>query len=152
MPAGLINPMPLGALATVSAAAATASKKFALPVADSYYLFVLVTTATGTSPTMDVCYETSVDGGTTYIDLPLRHAQITSAGSSTDAGNGICFRNGLGSSGDLVVDNVTARSGGTLAKACGFDPRYMQITYTIGGTNPAFTFKLYGFALPAPSR
>lgn len=152
MPAqGAIPPRPLGQLITaVSAAAATASATFSLPIADSYYLFIAVSAATGTSPTMDVCYETSVDGGTTYIDLPLRHAQIT-ASSSTDGGNGICFRNGLGQS-EVAVDQVTARTGGTLAKACCFDPAHMKVTYTIGGTSPAFTFKLWGFAVPSPSR
>src|SRR5256885_5461461 len=43
-------------------------------------IVINVTTATGTSPTLDGVFQASIDKGTTYANLPLRTAQITAAG------------------------------------------------------------------------
>ena len=127
----------------VSAAAATASSAaFVLPPGYSYSLVLDVATVTGTSPTMDVVLQTSWDNGTTFIDLPLRYTQVTAAVLRY-----LVFRNGLGMN-EVALEQVAADTGGTLAKNCNFDPFNMKIKYTIGGTNPAFTFKVHLFALP----
>lgn len=133
-------------VAQVSAAAATASTAaFVLPNAESYSLVLDVTTATGTSPTLDVVLQTSWDNGTTFIDLPLRYTQVTAA-----AVKWLVFRNGLGMN-EVALEQAAADTGGTLAKNCNFDINNMKIKYTIGGTNPVFTFRVHLFALPRGS-
>ena len=129
---------------TVTAAAATAtSAALKVPVADTYAIWVNVTTATGTSPTCDIVLQTSVDGGTTYIDLPLRYTQKTAAAAEV-----LVFKLGLGQN-EVALAQVVADTGGQLAKNCVFDPNYLKVKYTIGGTNPSFTFKMYVMVLPS---
>lgn len=122
---------------TVTSAAATSSTAaFSMGLGDSYAIGINVTVATGTTPTCDIVVQTSYDKGTTYIDLPLRFTQVTAA-----VVRWLEFRNGLGNN-EVALEQVAADTGGTLAKNCVFDPAYMKLKYTIGGTNPVFTFKI----------
>ncbi len=115
------------------------STAFAMPIsADTYHLIVYVPTVTGTSPTADFVLQTSVDGGTTYINLPLRSTQLTAAGQIH-----FVFKMGLGNN-EVALESPAASTGGTLAKNCVFDPAYMKLAYTLGGTSPSFTTTLYG--------
>lgn len=138
-----VTPIIKTLLASTTAAATATSSAISMGLADTYTLFLNVTAATGTSPTLDVVLQTSYDGGTTYIDLPLRYAQKTTATS-----NVLVFKCGLGNN-EVALENAVADTGGTLAKNCVFDWRYMKIKYTIGGTNPSFTFAVYMLATPS---
>lgn len=129
------------AVATYTATAATVtSSAFSIPQSkDGVYTAILnITAATGTSETLDVVLQSSPDKGTTYINLPLRFTQITTSATNIN----LTFRNGFPSI--AGAGNVaTAATGGLLCKDCVFDPDYMKVLATIGGTNPAYTGKVY---------
>lgn len=98
-----------------------------------YTMLINIPTVTGTSPTLDIVLQSSPDLGVTYINLPIRSAQITAATNIN-----ITFRNGFPSIAG-VQNAVTADTGGSLVKDVVFDPDFMKIKATIGGTNPKFT-------------
>lgn len=130
-------------LASAAYTTTTTSAAFALPGnCESYAICIKTSAATGTSPTMDAVLQTSVDGGTTYVNLPIRSTQITAAGQ-----NWFVFKQGLGGN-EVALENPAADTGGTLAKNCIFDPGYMKIKFTIGGTNPSITSVVYGAGIP----
>lgn len=131
--------------ATVTAAAATSNTTAFSPIlgiADGYQLTLDVTAASGTTPTLDVVLQTSFDAGTNWIDLPLRFAQKT-----TTATEDLVFKLGLGGN-EVALGQAVADTGGSLAKNCLFDPVYLRAKYTIGGTNPSFTFGIHSATLP----
>jgi hypothetical protein len=142
MPGNLLAPK-LGPAVTVTAAAATSSTAaFSLGgLGDSYQLILNISAATGTSPTLDAVLQTTFDG-TNYVDLPLRYTQKTAAGIAF-----LVFKLGLGMN-EVALEQAVADTGGTLAKNCLFDPFHMKVKYTIGGTNPSFTFTLTPCILP----
>src|SRR5437870_3066706 len=81
MPSNMQNPN-ASLKITVAATPTTAtSAAFDVGLADAYSFVANVTTATGTTPTLDIVFLTSVDGGTTYVNMPLRSTQITGAGA-----------------------------------------------------------------------
>lgn len=126
------------ALASATMTTTTTSSAFSLGgLADTYAVVFNVTAASGTSPTLDIILQTSVDGGTTYVNLPLRTTQITAAGR-----NWLVFKLGLGDN-EAAVESPAAATGGSLAKNCIFDPFFMKAVFTIGGTNPSFTVVAY---------
>jgi hypothetical protein len=132
---------------SVAAAAATAtSSAINVGIADEYSILINCTAATGTSPTMDVVFQTSFDKGTTYANMPLRSAQLTAAGV-----HWFTFRRGCGWGEAAFNQALVADTGGALAKNVVFDPQYVKFKYTIGGTNPAFTFKVCFFIAPRGS-
>lgn len=134
-------------VSSVSAAAATATSGVVrCPLADEYSICVNVTAATGTSPTMDIVFLGSTDKGTTYVNLPLRSAQMTAAGV-----HWFSFRRGLGWGEAAFNQALVADTGGALAKNVVFDPQYVKYKYTIGGTNPSFTFTVNIFCNPRGS-
>lgn len=142
------NLVPLIKSSIVSTAYTTTvtSAAFALPgQGDSYALILNCTAATGTTPTVDAVVQSSVDGGTTYVNLPLRTTQITAAGVRH-----IVFKLGLGGN-EVALESTAADTGGTLAKNCLFDPKFMKIKFTVGGTNPSVTIQVFSAALPAAS-
>ncbi len=127
------------AVASAAYTATTTTANFAMPLADTYHILINHTAVTGTSPTADIQLKTSIDGGTTYVGLPIRSTQVTAAGQTN-----FVFRLGLGNA-ESALESPAAATGGTLAKNCLFDPRYMKLTFTIGGTNPSFTSVVYLF-------
>lgn len=76
---------------------------------------LVVSAAAGTTPTLDVKVQHSIDGGTTWFDL-VTFAQKTAAGSEL---------------------KMEADVEGATAEVYGDD---FRVTYTIGGTTPSFTF------------
>src|SRR3954471_14855289 len=118
MPTNALKPKVTAALvvAQTALAATASSAAFSMDNAESYSLCLEVTAATGTSPTLDVVLQTSWDGGTTFIDLPLRFTQNTAA-----VVRWLVFRNGLGMN-EVALEQAAADTGGTLAKNCNFDP------------------------------
>lgn len=137
MPKALQFPNFTTAVASAAYTTTTTTAAFAMPIADSYHILINHTAVTGTSPTCDIQLKTSVDGGTTYVGLPIRSTQVTAAGQTS-----FIFKLGLGPS-DTALESPSAATGGTLAKNCIFDPRFMKLTFTIGGTNPSFTSVVY---------
>jgi hypothetical protein len=122
-----------GALTTSTATA------FVMPEGcDTYCLIVYVSTVSGTSPTADFVLQTSPDGGTTYINMPMRSTQVTAAGQIW-----FVFKQGLGGN-EVALESPAASTGGTLAKNVVFDPTKMKLAYTLGGTSPSFTTTLFG--------
>lgn len=133
-----------GAVAATSTAAPAATVK-TLGLGDCYALGLEVTAASGTSPTCDVVLQTSLDNGTTWKDLPIRWTQKTT--TSAGVPEWIVFRLGLGQN-EVALAQVTADTGGQLAKNCLFDPDQLRVKFTIGGTNPSFTFLVHAMTLP----
>lgn len=144
MALNLIIPQPKLLLAVASTSTTATSANFTLPLADRYTFYMNVTTAT--AGTMDTVFQTSVDGGTTYVNVPWRFAQV----ATTTGVLVLNVRSGLGNSYDVTAPTGTgtliAATGGALALSAIVDPRYMKFTYTIG-TGP-YVFNLYVVAWP----
>lgn len=147
MPSGNLQ-APVKKNLQVSAAqtSTTQTTKFTLPLADAYTGFINVTASSGTSPTLDVIWQTSTDGGTTWINVPWRHTQIT-----TTTTEFVTFRLGLGI-GEVGAEGAVASTGGTLIKPAVVDVLNMRLQYTIGGTSPSFTFTYDVYCLPKGSQ
>ncbi len=142
--AGLYWAKPDVITAVSAAAASAASSSFELPddVESAMFLFD-ITTATGTTPTLDIKVQTSPDAGTTYFDV-FRSSQITAASmlrmncvfKSSPENTASTATNASG--GNMSV--ITLATSGALMTGCPIAPKYMRIRYVIGGTNPVFTF------------
>lgn len=140
------QPMVKTLIASAAVTSTASSANFTIGMADTYTFILNVTAIVATTPTLDVVYQSSIDGGTTYINIPWRHAQIT-----TTTGNSfLTVRCGLGI-GEVGDEGVVADTGGTLKKPCVVDVLHMKIKYTIGGTSPSYTFSLTLFAMPTGS-
>jgi hypothetical protein len=90
------------------------------------------TTVTGTSPTMDLSIEVTPDRGTTFYEV-FRFAQFTAAVKQQLI---VSFRR-LAEAG--AVRTVTQGGTGALNANCPIS-KIIRIKWTIGGTNPSFTF------------
>lgn len=140
MSAGMIQPSSklLVASNTVTATGTTAS--FVLPYADAYRLILAVGTVSGTTPTFDAVLQDSPDGGTTWVNLPLRFTQVTVTGTAaTDPY--IIFK--MVSLSDAGSAGVVAGTGGALAVNTPVNVRNVRLSYTITGTTPSIAFSLY---------
>lgn len=138
--AGLLQP---GSKLLTSGTALTtgATASFTMPFADVYRLLLVVGTVTGTNPTFDAVLQDSPDGGTTWVNLPLRFTQMTATG--TAATNPYIIFKPIGMS-DAASAGVTAATGGATAANTPFNAKYVRLAYTVGGTvNPTFPFTLY---------
>lgn len=140
MAVSIAQPPLFKSLVSVAAAQATgASAAFTIPFADAYTFYLNVTTAGQTS--MDTVFQTSVDGGTTFVNVPWRFAQVT-----TTTG---CFvldvHAGIGPSAGAVGTLTTgegtliAATGGVLNLGAIVDPRNMKLFMTVSGTAPIST-------------
>jgi hypothetical protein len=150
MSVSVAQPPVVKLLTAIAAAQATgASAAFSLPFADAYTFYLNVTAAGQTS--MDTVFQTSVDGGTTYVNVPWRFAQVT-----TTTG---CFVLNVGvgpgpnsPTGTLTTGEGTliAGTGGVLSLQAIVDPRFMKLGMTVTGTAPISN--LYVVAWPRGSR
>lgn len=150
MALSIAQPPKNGSVATIATSATTgASSAFTIPFADAYTFYLNITTAGQT--TTDVVFQTSVDGGTTYVNVPWRFAQVTTVTGcyvlDVHAGPGPGYEAGTVTTGNGAL---TAATGGALALQSVVDPRYMKIGYTISGTSPGAT--LYCMAWPRGAR
>lgn len=140
MPAGMLQPGSklLVASNTVTATGTTAS--FVMPYADAYRLILAVGTVSGTTPTFDAVLQDSPDGGTTWVNLPLRFTQVTATGA---AGNlpYIIFK--MVSLSDSASAGVVAGTGGALAVNTPVNVKNVRLAYSVGGTTPSINFALY---------
>ena len=141
----LIGPIPKLLLTVASTTVTATSPAFSIPLADAYTFYMNVGTAQTTN---DTVFQTSVDGGTTYVNVPWRFAQVT-----TTTG---CFvlnvQSGIGRGVDATAATGTgiliADTGGALALQATVDPRFMKFKYTLSGTT---AFSLYVLAWPKGS-
>jgi hypothetical protein len=76
---------------------------------------LVVTAASGTSPTLDVVLQHSIDGGATWFTMTT-FTQKTAAGS------------------ELKTETEVEAATGEVYGDC------LRVSYTIGGTTPSFTF------------
>lgn len=91
-------------------------------------ILVVLGTVTGTSPTAVFKVQGSVDGGTTWYDIPgAATASLTATGNF-----GIMVYPGIA----VTVGTTTT---GTTATANMVLPRTWRVVWTIGGTTPSFT-------------
>lgn len=120
---------------TVTATGQTA--KFTMPIADSYRLLLVVSAASGTTPTFDGVLQDSPDGGTTWINLPLKFTQLTTTATSAY----IIFKPvGLSDAGSAGSQSATGAAVGVNTP---FNAQNVRFAYTVAGTTPSFTFALY---------
>jgi len=127
-------------LLTVASTGTTAtSPVFTIPIADCYTFYMNVTTAT--AGTMNTVFQTSVDAGTTFVNIPWSFAQV-----ATTTG---CFvlnvKSGVGNNYDVTAATSTGAAFGAASAALNLqsivDPNNMKLTYTIA-TGP-YAFTLY---------
>lgn len=123
------------AISIATSATTGSSAAFTIPFADAWTFYLNVTTAGQTSA--DVVFLTSVDSGTTYVNVPWRFAQVTTATGcfvlNVHSGCGRTSATGTLTTGEGAN---TAATGGALNLQAIVDPRFMKIGYTITGTAP----------------
>ena len=138
MSAGMLQPgSKLLASGAVSAAGTSNSTAFTLPWVDAWRFILIANTLTGTTPTFDGVLQDSPDGGITWVNLPLRFSQITTAG-----GQSYIIAKPIGFA-DAASAGVVAATGGALAANTPVNVQNVRLFITAGGTAPAFTYTLY---------
>jgi hypothetical protein len=138
--AGMIQPSYVK-LTSGTALATGNTASFTLPYADAYRLLLAIGTVSGTSPTFDAVLQDSPDGGTTWVNLPLRFTQVTVTG--TVATNPyIIFK--MVSISDAASAGVVAATGGALGVNTPVCVKNVRLAYTVGGSaTPTIPFTLY---------
>jgi hypothetical protein len=140
MAAGMLQPGTNLLVASNTVTATGNSASFVLPYADAYRLILAVGTVSGTTPTFDAVLQDSPDGGTTWVNLPLRFTQVTATGTAaTDPY--IIFK--MVSISDAASAGVVAATGGALGVNTPVNVRNVRLSYTVGGTTPSISFALY---------
>jgi hypothetical protein len=134
-----INVTEISGLGTLTTT--TTSTAARLPLAERYTVVFDVASVSGTSPTYDIVMQTSWDKGTTYINCPLRSAQITAAGVHWNSFS-------LGNAGFAALTQAgVADTGGAVNKDFVFDPQYVKFKVTVAGTSPSAVVKIHVFAV-----
>lgn len=141
-------PVPLVASVTKTSTLTGATLKNTstpFPVCQAAAIILDVTAASGTSPTLDVAIETSPDNGTTWY-AAYEFTQMTSTGTRRmdirDIGIGITE---VGSEVSIAEVNNPIKANTVLTQD-------IRIKATIGGTNPSFTFAVWGIFQPLGSQ
>ena len=138
--AGMIQPSYLK-LASGTALATGATSSFTLPYADAYRLLLAIGTVSGTNPTFDAVLQDSPDGGTTWVNLPLRFTQVTATGTAA-TNPYIIFK--MENLAVAASAGVVAATGGALAVDTPVCVKNVRLAYTVGGTaTPTIPFTLY---------
>ena len=128
-------------LASGTALATGQTASFTLPYADAYRLILAIGTVSGTNPTFDAVLQDSPDGGTTWVNLPLRFTQVIATGTAINAPYIIFKMENLAVAASA---GVVAATGGALAVDTPINVKYVRLAYTVGGTStPTFPFTLY---------
>jgi hypothetical protein len=101
----------------------------------------VIGTVTGTNPTFDAVLQDSPDGGTTWVNLPLRFTQVIATGTAINAPYIIFKQENLAVAASA---SVVAATGGALAADTPINVKNVRLAYTVGGTStPTFPFSLY---------
>ena len=129
-PGGVLAGM--GAVATTGDTGAKTATGNGATVANSgnkgVQIVIAIGTVAGVAPTAVFKVQTSVDGGTTWVDLP----GATTASLVATGNWGITIYPG-----QVVTAGTTTT--GTTATANGVIPRSWRMVWTLGGTTPSFT-------------
>lgn len=136
---GSPNKYELGLVASAARTATGNSGALVFPddAADAVFL-VNCTAASGTTPTLDIVIQTTNDDGTTWFG-DQRFAQITSASSRTI--KMLCRR----VEAQAAAEAATLAATGGASAANGPLSQKIRVLWTIGGTNPSFTFSVVAF-------
>lgn len=129
----------MGRIVTLVSSAArtsTGNTDVTLPAFRSGTLHLDVTAASGTGETLDIGYRYSYDGGTTYLLSVLRHAQMTAAGEHA-------IRIHPSMTTDQAGSAFTPADTGGALNVNTVLPADINVIWTIGGTNPSFTFSIF---------
>lgn len=135
MQTNLLRPLGQTFQASVTKAATFTGATVDVPLAESYTFILDVTAASGTSPTLDVAIQITVDEGTTFY-AAIRFAQCTGVATRRLQVQPSLGRGEAGSEGAL------ANTGGAL-NANTILTKKLRHVATIGGTNPSFTYAIY---------
>lgn len=136
MSAGMIQPGSNLLVASNTVTATGNSAQFVMPYADAYRLILVTSAGSGTTPTFDAVLQDSPDGGTTWVNLPLKFTQLTGAGNAY-----IIFKM-VGLS-DAATAGTALGTGAAEAVNTPVNVRNVRLAFTIGGTTPSFTYALY---------
>lgn len=98
---------------------------------DSAVLELGVSAASGTTPTLDVYVQTSLDGGTNWLDM-VHFTQLTT--TTTDSLFAVLSLDSARHVGVVGSKTITAGNMGVPMLA-----PIMRVAYTVGGTTPSFT-------------
>lgn len=140
MPENLQIPITKTLLASGALTATGNTSNITLPLCDSYTIILDVTAASGTSPTLDVALQVTVDGGTTWYSV-MRFAQLTSTGTQRITFQPIQGRGEASSQATIADTGGAATANQPLSQLTRFK-------YTIAGTSPSFTTAIYLIAQP----
>ena len=132
MPSTLVGPRVLNPLSASSATTATVTgASFALPIADSYAMIADVGAATGTSPTLDIAFQHSPNGGANWYTF-AKFAQITAAGQrSLIVTPNVSLAQAASEQAISNTGTAVAINGPIVYSA-------VRILATVGGTTPSF--------------
>jgi hypothetical protein len=116
----------------------TSGNSAGVSVRDARELLVMVscTASSGTGETLDMYLQTSLDGGTTWVDVPADVAEETSATvteGTTTANKRDFF--------ELAADDLCSTYLGATGKYVVFGD-YVRVKWIIAGTTPSYTFKV----------
>ena len=139
-----------------SAAQTATGNSAAMPVASIKELavYVDITAASGTSPTLALFIQTSSDDGTTWFDMPYDLRLTDNNASATQGSGGVPAGTDLATSAGAPVENTRGGrniNGVTsLAAVARLFASYhafgdkIRVRWVIGGTTPSFTFSVRG--------
>ncbi len=148
MPSSLVNPrvfVPPGFPATSATTATLTGTSFVLPIADAYLAILDTGTATGTSPTLDVAFQHSPDGGTHWYTF-AKFAQVTAAGQRS-----LIFTPSVALA-QAASEAAIANTGSAVAINTPIVYSAVRVLATVGGTTPSFaTINLFVICQPAGS-
>lgn len=130
----------------VTTTTATQTATFTIPIADSYTFYLLSTVA---QTSMTAVFQTSVDKGTTWVNVPWKFVSITTTTGTYVLNVNSGQRGGMDgvmpvSQGGLFSAAGAAPTTGTAISAV-VDPSYMRFDYSCVGSA---TFVIYCAAWP----
>lgn len=100
------------------------------------YIYTIVGTVSGTSPTMTAQLQGSYDGGTTWVNIGPASTAITATGNTILF---IVYPTNVSQAAGSTPATLTSGATQTVAINAPL-PRTWRLAYTIGGTTPSFTF------------
>lgn len=140
MSASLLRPQGRTLYASATKAATFTGATIEVPLAESYTFILDVTAASGTTETLDVAIQVTVDGGTTWYTA-ARFAQVTTAAVIRR----LQIQSVMGR-GEAGSEAAIANTGGALASNTAITKKIRHVA-TIGGTNPSYTYVIYMIAV-----
>lgn len=131
------------------------STAFTLPLADSYGIFINVTAASGTTPTLDAVLQSTPDSGTTWLNLPIKWTQLTTTGQAfvrfqqtMGLGEAASAGVALGTGAATAANTPFIGAVNTTVLGASSQIPTVRIAYTVTGTTPSFTLGVYAFMAP----